>query len=198
MIKPCKLNESVFAIANTSCVYLLTCVWVFCFLKVQKFNLSPTLALNYTKATQSRVGYVINSRYDMIIFIYKSWCAKLADWLLSQALKSREGIFLILKCWQLNLVYKSKVFNKYIAILKKIVKSSTLFLRTDETVLPSQLTLLTENSLANCHFSKKDILQIIRNPDSKAHGHDLISIRMLKLCGNSVCQSLEIIFKTWY
>ena len=57
-IKPCKLNESVVAITNTSCVYLLTCVWVFCFLKVQKFNLSPTLALNYTKATRSRVGLV--------------------------------------------------------------------------------------------------------------------------------------------
>ena len=57
-IKPCKLNESVVAITNTSCVYLLTCVWVFYFLKVQKFNLSPTLALNYTKATRSRVGLV--------------------------------------------------------------------------------------------------------------------------------------------
>ena len=54
-IKLCKLNESVVAITNTSCFYLLTCVWVFCFLKVQKFNLSPTLALNYTKATRSRV-----------------------------------------------------------------------------------------------------------------------------------------------
>ena len=199
MIKPCKLNESVFAITNTSCVYLLTCVWVFCFLKVQKFNLSPTLALNYTKATRSRVGYLINSRYDMIIFIYKSWCAKLADWLLSQALKSREGILLILKCCQLNLVYKSKVFNKYVAILKKTVKSSTLFLRTDESVLPSQLTLLTENSLANCHFSKKDILQIIRNPDSnKVHGHDMISIRVLKFSCDSICQSQEIIFKMRY
>ena len=57
-IKPCKLNESVFAITNTSCVYLLTCVWIFCFSKLQKFNLSPTLALNYTKASQIRVRLV--------------------------------------------------------------------------------------------------------------------------------------------
>ena len=28
----------------------------------------------------------------------------------------------------------------------------------DKSVLPFQLTLLTGNSLANCHFSKKDIL----------------------------------------
>ena len=56
LIKPYKLNESVVPITDTSCVYLLTCVWVFCFLKVQKFNLSPTLALSYTKTTRSRVG----------------------------------------------------------------------------------------------------------------------------------------------
>ena len=58
LIKPCKLNGSVFAITNTSCVYLVTCVRVFCFLKVQKFNLSPTLDLIYIKATRSRVGLV--------------------------------------------------------------------------------------------------------------------------------------------
>ena len=46
-------NEPVVAITNTSCVYL---VGVFRFLKVKKFNLSPTLALNYTKATRNRVG----------------------------------------------------------------------------------------------------------------------------------------------
>ena len=131
--------------------------------------------------------------------INKSWCAKLAHWLFLQAPKSCEGILVILKfCW-LYLVYRSNVFNKYIADLKKIVKLSTRFLRTDESVLPSQLTLLTENSLANCHFSKKDILQIIRNPDSnKAHGHDMISIRVLKFRCDSFCQSQEIIFKTWY
>ena len=52
--------------------------------------------------------------------------------------------------------------------------------------IPSQQILLTEASLANCHFSKKDILQSIRNPDSnKAHGFDMISIHTLKFCGFS-------------
>ena len=80
-------------------------------------------------------------------------------------------------------------------IKKKKLKSSTLFVRT-KSVLPSQLTLLTENLLANCHFYENEILQIISNPESKTHGHDMISIHMLKLCVNSICQSLEIIFKT--
>ena len=66
MIKPYKLNESVVAITKTSCVYLLTCVWVFCFLKVKQFNLSLTLALNYTKATRIRVG-LVNGHFWILI-----------------------------------------------------------------------------------------------------------------------------------
>ena len=94
---------------------------------------------------------------------------------------------------------QEKSFQQIHCWLKKIVKSLTLSLRTGESVLPSQLTLITENLLANCHFSKKDILQMIRNPDSnKALGHDMVSIRVLKFCCDLVCQSQEIIFKTWY
>ena len=67
----------------------------------------------------------------------------------------------------------------------------------DKSLLASQLTLLTENSLANCHFSKKGILQIIGDPDlNKARGLDMISIHKLKVCVDSIFQSLKIIFKT--
>ena len=65
-----KLNESVFAITSTSCIYLLTCVWVFCLLKVRKFNLSPTLALNYTKAAWSRVALVSKLSFLNLDFTY--------------------------------------------------------------------------------------------------------------------------------
>ena len=46
-------------------------------------------------------------------------------------------------------------------------------------------------------FSAKDIGKNIQNLDSnKAHGHNSISIRMLKMCGDSICVSLEMmIFK---
>ena len=60
-------KESLVAITNTSCVYFLTCVWVFCFLKVQYFNISLTLALNYTKATRSRVGLVKSHFWILIL-----------------------------------------------------------------------------------------------------------------------------------
>ena len=43
----------------------------------------------------------------------------------------------------------------------------------------------------------EDILQIMNNLDSnKAHDHDEISIKMLKICGSSVCRPLQIIYKS--
>ena len=42
----------------------------------------------------------------------------------------------------------------------------------------------------------KYIYKIIKNLDpNKAHGHDMISIRMIKLCGISIFKPLEIIFQ---
>ena len=64
----------------------------------------------------------------------------------------------------------------------------------DKNVLPSQLILITENSLVNRHFSKKVIPQIIRYPASNKL---IIMIWSAFLCcGDSICQFLEIIFKT--
>ena len=92
--------------------------------------------------------------------------------------------------------------NKYIVDFKEKSEMLNTFFPEQDSVIPnkgvllSQLTLLTENSLANCPFSKKDILQIIRNLDSnKAHGYDLISIFMLKLWGDWICKPLDLIFK---
>ena len=52
-------------------------------------------------------------------------------------------------------------------------------------------------SLTTINFSNNDILKIIRNLDpNKAHGHDLISIRMVKICHNSVCKLLKLIFQS--
>ena len=39
-------------------------------------------------------------------------------------------------------------------------------------------------------------MKIIQNVDqSKAHGHDTISLRMSKMCDALICKLLEIIFK---
>ena len=111
-IKPFILNESVIAITNTNCVYFLSCVWVFRFLKVQKFNFSPTLALNYTKAILSRVGLTrLHQRYflkkmlfndviSFVWFIYISqirnlfyWCGKVTNFFSSQLTSEKRSLF---------------------------------------------------------------------------------------------------------
>ena len=62
--------------------------------------------------------------------------------------------------------------------------------------LPSVLTVLTESLLDSFHFSANQIGYIIGklNPN-KAYGHEMISIHMLKLYGNSIRKLLEIIFE---
>ena len=46
-------------------------------------------------------------------------------------------------------------------------------------------------------FTKDDISKIIKNLNpNKAHDFDMISIRMLKICGDSILKPLELIFKS--
>ena len=71
---------------------------------------------------------------------------------------------------------KSEVFNSFFFHHCSPISNGS--------VLPSELPLRTESTLSTCHFAKKDILRIINNLDpNKAHGHDEISILMLKICG---------------
>ena len=83
---------------------------------------------------------------------------------------------------------KSEIFNSFCADQCSPISNGS--------VLPSKLPLRTDNSLSSCHLTKDDILRIINNLDpNKAHGYDEISIRMLKICGDSICRPLSIIFK---
>ena len=52
---------------------------------------------------------------------------------------------------------------------------------TNNSILPSTISFKTQSRLSSVNFEKEDILKIIRNLNvNKAHGHDNISIRMLK------------------
>ena len=62
--------------------------------------------------------------------------------------------------------------------------------------LPAHVNYITDKRLSTGTFSARDIGKIIQNLDSnKAHGHDKLSIRMLKICDDSFCVPLEMIFK---
>ena len=55
----------------------------------------------------------------------------------------------------------------------------------------------TDTSISAITFTCDDIATLIKNLDpNKAHGHGMISIRILKLCGKSICKPLDLIFQS--
>ena len=61
--------------------------------------------------------------------------------------------------------------------------------------MPNNLAKLTNKSLDTVNFSTDYIFKIINNFNAnKAHSHDMLSISMIKLCENSICKPLSIIF----
>ena len=62
---------------------------------------------------------------------------------------------------------------------------------------PSLLFKRTENLISSIDFGSDDIAKIIHNLDpNKAHCHDMISICMFKICGNSIYKPLQLIFRS--
>ena len=65
----------------------------------------------------------------------------------------------------------------------------------NNSVLPTDLPQLTNKGLDSIHVSSSNIAKIISHLDpNKAHGHDVLTIPMTKLCGNSICKPLSITF----
>ena len=65
---------------------------------------------------------------------------------------------------------------------------------SNNSVLPTDLPQLTNKCLDSLHFSSSNIAKIISHSDpNKAHGHHMISIRMIKICGKSLCKPVPII-----
>ena len=80
--------------------------------------------------------------------------------------------------------------------LFRIFFSKQCSLIPNNSSLPADVNYITDKRLSTVTFSARDIRKIIQNLDSnKAHGHDNLSIRMLKICGDSICLPLEMIFK---
>ena len=62
--------------------------------------------------------------------------------------------------------------------------------------MPSEFTYMTDECIQSLTFSESDVIKILRTLDvNKAHGHDNISVRMIKLCINSVAHPLTLIFQ---
>ena len=78
-----------------------------------------------------------------------------------------------------NFKEKSELFNELF--------SKKLFIVTKQKYYTFRLLPLTYKSLSSFQFTANDIKSIINKLDpNKAHGHDMINIRMNKLCGDSI------------
>ena len=70
---------------------------------------------------------------------------------------------------------KAELFNIYFAGQCSLPKNNS--------ELPKNVLFLTEERLSNIQISNENTIKMINNLDpNKAHDHDVINIRMLKLC----------------
>ena len=77
-----------------------------------------------------------------------------------------------------------------------VLFTSKCTLLISNSVLPDLADYISTARLSSVNFNNVDILKIIKYLNiNKAHGHDDISIRMIKLCGQSIVKPLSIIFK---
>ena len=84
---------------------------------------------------------------------------------------------------------KVNIFNNFFADQCSIVSNNS--------ELPVTLTKKTHESLSTINFSTDGFLKIIRNLDpNKAHEHNMISSRMIKICDTSICSPLQLIFQS--
>ena len=91
--------------------------------------------------------------------------------------------------------------NEYITDFKKKAELLSSFfanqcsLINNNSQLPRPLSYKTNGRLSSVKITDDDILKIIAKLDpNKAHGHDKISIRMIKICSTSICKPLRLIF----
>ena len=83
---------------------------------------------------------------------------------------------------------KSNIFNNYF-------KKQCQIIDTPSTI-PENVEMFTDLIMNEVNFSENDILShIVKLNINKAHGHDGISVRIIKMCGESLSKPLYIIFK---
>ena len=91
--------------------------------------------------------------------------------------------------------------DSFIGLLLDFIKNSFFAkqcsLIDNGSALRLLFPLVAEKSLLDVDFSVEDIKNMINKLDSnKAHGDDMISICMLKLCDKSIFKPLSIVFKS--
>ena len=85
---------------------------------------------------------------------------------------------------------EKEYFNKYFSNQCSVIDNSSK--------LPTDQAPYTTSLLSSIDIKESDILNILKSLDAnKAHGHDDISIRMLKLSQKSILKPLKLIFENY-
>ena len=88
-----------------------------------------------------------------------------------------------------DFIENTQIFNNFFA------KQCTLVENTSKLSIDSFKR--TNNLLLTTSFTKDNIAKITKNLNpNKAHGFDIISTHMLKICSDSILKPLELIFKS--
>ena len=83
---------------------------------------------------------------------------------------------------------KANIFNDFFSEQCTPLKNNNVF--------PINQKVLTQSRLVSLGFNEDEILKIIRALNThKAHGHDGISIRMIKICDKSILKPLIPLFQ---
>ena len=83
---------------------------------------------------------------------------------------------------------KANIFNKFFADQYTPLKNGS--------VLPKNQIFLTESRICTLDFNEEELMKIIRNLKvHKPHGHDDISMRMIKICDKSILKPLILLFE---
>ena len=83
---------------------------------------------------------------------------------------------------------KANIFNKFFADQCTILKNNSM--------VPTNHMFLIQARLQSFDLNEDEVLKIIRAlNENKAHGHDGISIRMIKICDKSILKPLLILFQ---
>ena len=84
---------------------------------------------------------------------------------------------------------KTELFNCFFPKQCSKINNSSEF--------PSNICKKTDKHISTVTFASDDIATLIQKLDlNKDYGHDMLSIRMLKLCGKSICKPLNLIFQS--
>ena len=62
------------------------------------------------------------------------------------------------------------------------------------SVLPGKISYMTKDRIKTLCFCKSDVIKLVKASDvSKAHGHDGISVKMIKICADSIAHPITLI-----